>query len=335
VRSWQAKTRAQLAVEWLDRAAELNAPDQIDEAEAAYEKVLTYAPGNSAAIQGLAYVVLLKNYRSGLSQTYFSDGLSSFRQLELEQARRAFRVSEKYRENEPASQRGEEVEELMAQERLQLAQQLEDHGLFFAARNEYRLVLLIDPSNPIGREGLDRMDRESRANHALSEADMQIRRGQLEEARETLGDAANLTLAQNDDVALLKSGLEESRLQALYDEASSLTDDYRYPEAIEAFERLLAQSPEFKDAALRKKTLEEFTRLAEEFYPKALAATTDEAAEEYLRAVEIVWPEYKDVQVRLRAIEARRIKTPPAPAPEQGGGDPAPDEPGSEPEGGR
>jgi len=307
VRAWIEKTRKQLAVHWLDRAAEVTGPEHLDEAELAYERVLQYDPENAAAMEGLSHVLLLKNYRSGMSKTYFDDGLSSFRALLLEQARRAFQVSRRYRENDPASQRADQVEEMLAEERLAQAQQLEQVGSYFAARNEYRLVLLIDPDHVEGRAGLDRMDRETRATRTLDEAEMALRRGELELAGEALAEATVLTEAQKDDVSLLQSNIVEKRLEDRYLEARSLADDYRFPEAVAAFDALLAEASDYKDAALRKSTLEEFIRLAEEFYAKALAATDDAVAEEYLRAIHpVIWPEYRDVVERLKAIEARR-----------------------------
>jgi tetratricopeptide (TPR) repeat protein len=114
---------------------------------------------------------------------------------------------------------------------------------------------------------------------------------------------------QRDDVSLLQAGIEERRLEDRYLEARTLSDDYRYPEAVAAFDELLAMAPDYKDAALRKSTLEEFIRLAEEFYAKALEAEDDAVAEEYLRAIHpIIWPEYKDVVERLKAIEARKAE---------------------------
>src|SRR5688572_14992549 len=140
IESWVEKTRAQLAVHWLDVAADNTGPEHIDDAEFAYEKVLEYDPDNVDARRGLAQLLLLKNYRGGMSKTYFDDGLTSFREFLLEQAKRAFIVSRHYAENEPALARGEQVETLMAEERLRQARNLEADGLFFAARNEYRLV---------------------------------------------------------------------------------------------------------------------------------------------------------------------------------------------------
>jgi len=326
VEGWIAKTRAQLAVKWLDAAAEHTGPEQLDEAEQCYERVLEYDSVNADAQRGLAHVLLLKNYRAGMSKTYFDDGLSSFRELELEQARRAFQASRRYRENEPAEMRGGQVEKLMAEERLAQAKSLEANGKYFAARNEYRLVLLIDPESEEGRAGLDRMDREARATSTMAQADMAIRRGKYEVAAKSLDEAKVLTEAQTDQVSLLQSSIEEQRLADMYGSAQSLARDYRYPEAVKAFDELLAVAPDYKDAALRKATLEEFIRLTEEFYAKALAATDDSVAEEYLRAIHpVIWPEYKDVVERLKAIEARK-----AAAEEKAGGADGSDDDGGE-----
>lgn len=308
VASWIQKTRAQLAVQWLDAAADNTGPEHMEEAETCYEKVLLYDPDNADAIRGLSQLLLLKNYRAGLSKTYFDDGLSSFRELLLEQARRAFQVSRRYAENEPAAMRGKQVETMLAEDRLAQAKRLEAAGLYFAARNEYRLVLLIEPTSPEGRAGLDRMDREARATRSLAEADMAIRRGQLAAAEETLAQAETLTEAQRDGVSLLQAGIEERRLEDMYLTARNLTEDYRYPEAVTAFEQLLAIAPDYKDAALRRATLEEFIRLAEENYATATETQDDFVAEESLRAIHVLWPEYKDVAERLRAIEARKAE---------------------------
>ena len=197
---------------------------------------------------------------------------------------------------------------MIADERLGVAKGLEASSHWFAARNEYRLVLLVAPENAEARSGLDRMDREVRANRALGEADMQMRRGQVEDAHESLAEAGQLTTQQSDDVLLLQNDMVDRRLEDLYLEAQSLTEDYRYPEAVAVYEQLLAESPDFREAALLRDTLNEFIGMAEESYAVALAATTDEEAEMALRAIQVIWPEYRDVQQRLAEIEARKPK---------------------------
>lgn len=312
VANWIGKTRAQLATHWLDVAAENTGSEGLGAAREAYEKVLEYEPENIDARRGLGQLLLLENYRAGMSKTYFDDGLSNFREFLLEQAKREFTVSRRYAENEPAIARGEQVEVLMAEERLAQARTLEEDGLYFAARNEYRLVLLIEPHNIEGRAGLDRMDREVRATRSLAEADMEIRRGQLDKAKESLAEADTLTEAQVDHVSLLRSGIEEKRLDDLYASARSLTEDYRYPEAVAAYDELLALEPDYRDARSRKSTLEEFISMAEEFYALATETSDDAVAEEYLRRIHpVIWPEYRDVVERLKAIDARRAAAQP------------------------
>src|SRR6185436_7521836 len=126
--------------------------------------------------------------------------------------------------------------------------------------------------------------------------------------------------AQKDEVTLLQSGIEDRRLEDMYLGARRLSDDYRYPEAVQAFGELIAVAPDYKDSVLRKATCEEFIHLAEEFYEKAVNATDDAVAEEYLRAIHpVIWPDYRDVVQRLQAIEARKA----AAQPTGGGGDTA------------
>ncbi len=306
VRSWVDKTRLQLAVEWMDRASEFNASEQLNDAEQAYEKVLEYVPDHQEASFGLSRILLLKNYRAGQSRSYFVEGIEAFRQFLLPQSRRDFHVSYDYDEtNVRAGERRAEVEKLLAEERIAEARALEEQGLYHAARNEYRLALVADPGNETARDGLDHMDRETRADRLLSEADMHVRRGELERAEELIEQGVQLTEDQTDRTGALNAEIEEARLRSLYDEARALERDFLYPEAVEAYDRLLAEVEFYEDTLARRETILEFIALAEEYYAKALEAPTDKEAAEYLRQIRVFWPEYRDVEQRLAEIEAR------------------------------
>ena len=315
VHSWVQKIRIQLAEDWLNSASELRNADRLEEARMAYEASLAYVPpaGDRAGILeteaklGLARVLLLQNYRAGLSKSRFDQGLRSFHDYLLHQARHSFSASETYDpENDRALARGEQVDVLLAEERLALALAFEEEGLYFAARNEFRLVLLVDPESLVAKEGLDRMDREVRVTRSLDQVEMEIRRGSIERAGQILNETASLTEAQRDAIQRLQGKIEDARLQGLYIEARSFENDFRYPEAIAAYDRLLEIAPYYEDAISRRKTLVEWTELAEEYYAKALDAENDEEAEDYLRRIELLWPEYRDVGQRLDEIAARR-----------------------------
>ena len=302
VRDWIQKTKRQLAEEWRDRAHELVSGSDLNAAEVAFEKVLLYEPDDLRAKAGLARILFLKNYREGLSRTYFNDGLRQFSDFFLDQADRSFHVSNDVLPNEPAQDRREQVQDMLAEERVNQARSLEADGLYFAARNEYRLALLIDPTLEVARDGLDRMDREVRASHILEEVDMGYRRGDFEEADERLAKAALLTSLQSDEVAQRRGSIEEARLRRLYDEALSLERDFRYEAAVEAYARLVRETEGYEDAVERQRTLDEWIALAARKYEAALAAGGEEALGHF-KSIEVFWPEYRDIQERIPALE--------------------------------
>lgn len=316
--TWIRKTRNQLADRWLDRAQGLSIETELEEAQLAYEKVLEYVlpdeaggdPGRVAEVRdqarlGLARVLLRMNYRAGQSESYYRAGLHAFREWLLQEARTNFEKAEKFADTDFGAERRARVEEMLAQERLFQARELEAVGFYFAARNEYRLVLLIDPENPAAQAGLDRMDRETRSARKMSEAEMGMLRGEYERAREPLEEAKALTRAQVDRLSVLEWQIEDARLRGIYEVAVDLERDYRYPEAIEAYDRLLVETEFYEDAVARRNALQWLVQSAEELYAKAEAAQTDEERFQYLWEIQsVVWPEYRDVEERLASLGA-------------------------------
>jgi hypothetical protein len=306
VAQWLEKARQQLAVRWLDYAQDLSGED-LEEARHAFQRVLDYDPKNQDAQLGLSRTLLRMNYRFGLSESYYREGLLAFRLLLLQPADRGFGISKKYapgpEEEQRAEERREEVRAMLVQERLAQARDLEREGLYFAASNEYRLALLLDSDNVEAREGRDRMDREVRAQRKLSEADMHIRRGEFEKAGPLLDEGALLSREQGDIVSRLRSQVEEARLRELYDRARTFERDYMYPEAVAAYGVLLSEVEFFDDAITRKATLEDWIEKAGELYALAQAADTPRERYDYLRQIEVIWPEYRDVEEQIAELE--------------------------------
>jgi hypothetical protein len=89
----------------------------------------------------------------------------------------------------------------------------------------------------------------------------------------------------------------------VYRDALALERDWRYEEAAVRYDELLAEAQFYKDAIARRDTLNEYVRRAAELYEKAGAAATPEEQLMFLRQIELFWPEYKDVPVRIRALE--------------------------------
>ena len=316
VDDWILKTRVQLAEEALDEATALGTGGDLVRLAELYEEVLAQLPeeDDSERVQrlgiqarlGLSRVLLTQNYRDGQSRSYYVGALEDFREYFLHPAHRGFDIALKFdEEHVKAEERRREVELVLADERLAKAQSFEEQGLFHAAMKEYRLVLLIDSSNAVARDGFDRMDLKTRQLRTLAEADMSVRRGALERAGELLDEAGKLAVEESTDVSRLEAEIEDERLRRMYERARAFEQDYRYVEAVEAYALLLDEVEHYDDAITRKATLEEFVLLADESYTAALDAKTDEDAAAALRSIQVFWPEYRDVEQRLAEIEAR------------------------------
>jgi len=301
VAMWTRKVKGQLAEEWLDTANELSSGRDLEDASNAYEKALAFDPENRKAKLGISRVLLRMNYRQGQSKSYYNKGLETFRGYLLDQANNNFAKALEYDEkNVRADDRKKHVERLLIDERLGIAEDLERQKLYFAARNEYRLALLIDDQDPKAIAGYDRMDREVRAKRGLDEAEMDVRRGDLDKAEETLVQTGLLTEDQADEVAGVRAEIEDAGLEDLYQRALDLERDFRYPEAIATYEELLAKTDGYyADAASHKATLEDFVQRAELLYQRVLNAMTDQEALEALREIDVFWPEYRDVPERI------------------------------------
>lgn len=305
VENWVDKVSGQLAEDWLDRALDLEGQGELNASLEAFERSLEYRPENELAQLGAARILVIKNYREGLGEDYYNEGVRRLRDAFLHQARQSFDYAGKYlTTKERAKGRAEIVKRQLAEERAAMARQFEREGLFDAARNEYRLVLMLDEENESGIEGLERTTVEAEASQLLGEADMLVRRGRLDEAREAAKEGAEITEQQVVAFESMLIDIVEREHREIYDKAYDLETDFLYEEAVEVYGELLEKAEYFEDAIARKETLEGYIELAADLYAKAEAAESDEEKLDLLRQIDVFWPEYRDVQALLRELES-------------------------------
>lgn len=301
---WIAKTRGKMSRTWLERGLELHASGKLDAAVDAYENSLRYAPGDPSALNGLGEAVIQVNWRAGMGQGYFEDGLRALSQYWLEQARSRFAYSGKYQpEDARTKQRRGQSESLLAHQRLAVGKSLEAAGKYSAARNEYRFAAALDPGNAEAKEGIERCLKESRAVELLSAVRMEIVRGRFEKAESLIEEGLAVTIAQTEMFEGARAQVQEARLEKLYQAALTLERDSRYEEAIVKYGELLAQGDYYKDALARRDVLAEYVKLAGDLHARARDAATDAERLDLLRQIRAFWPEYKDVADQLRALE--------------------------------
>jgi len=300
---WIQKTRDELTRLWLDRGIEFLQAEQFDRAIQAYELAEYYTPRDTEALFGATRVLFLINYRRGMGDDYYNQGVRAVHEHFLTQARHKFAAAGKYNDDDPtARERKERVESALAEERLHVARGLEEKGNFGAAQIEYRIILKVEPGNEEALAGLERMDAEVAAARMLDEADMLIRQNRFDEALERLEAGRALTKVQEDHFGRLAGEIEVAHWESLYQRGLNEERDFRYDEAIATYGELLSEAEFYEDAARRKATLEEYVQRAETLYAELEAAQTPAEESAILRQFELFWPEYKDVGLRIAAL---------------------------------
>jgi tetratricopeptide (TPR) repeat protein len=301
--AWIVKTRDELTRVWLDAGLELILAESFEQALEAYQLALYYTPEVEEGLLGASRVLFLMNYRQGMGEDYYNQGVRAVYKHLLTQARGKFSYVGKYMpRDDRAKERRAEVESELAKERNIVARGFEDQAYYGAAFNEYRLILMLEPANAEAKAGYERMEREVKAQRLLSEADKLVRQNRLDEALAKLEQGSEMTQLQRDRFSLLVNQIEVAHWEALYRQGTDAEQDYRYEDAITAYGRLLDEAEFYEDAADRKKTLEEYVERAKSLYANLETATDPAEQEQILREISLFWPEYRDVRQRLAAF---------------------------------
>ncbi len=305
VDTWILASRNRLADQWLDLGLEAHNSDDLEGAIADYEKALSFVPDHEPTREILARALLQQNYRRGMGAQYYDNGVRALDRYFLHEAHSLFSYVLKYEpKNDRAHERGDQTQELLAADRATMASDLEAQGEYAAARNEYRLALLLTPALAAAQEGLERMQREEQAAELLRESDRLGLQGHFDEAEQRLDQARELSERQAPEIDAHRTSLHDARLERLYEAARTLESDWRYEEAVAAYGKLLEREPFFRDAIARRDTLQSYVEQAAELYAKYEAAGSDAERLSALRQIAVFWPEYRDVKLRLAELEA-------------------------------
>ena len=304
VRSWDLKTRSKLGSEWLDVAQALHSADDLSGAHEAYVKALGFRPDFVEAEAGLIQVRRQITYRDELGEDYYDQGVRAVSNWQLDAAHSRFVASVKYRPGDPRPMRRvSEVERDIAARHTRIAGQLEEAGKHAAARNDFRVALLLDPTNETAQQGMDRARVEAEADEFLLKGKMATLRGEFGEARQILLEGQRVTVARPDMFDQALAEIQEAQVKQAYEKAISLEHDFRYQAAIAKFEQVLAVEDYYEDSRARMETLKDYVSDAAALYKQVLAAKEDAEALQLLRQIELFWPEYQDIRKRIQVLE--------------------------------
>ena len=300
IRDWIDSAHHQLALTWHDRGLAWYVGDDLEKARDCFESALEHEPGNWRARASLYRILLQMNYREGMSAEYYDEGVRAYYDLRLDEADQYFSYSRKYDPgNERAIERRELTRTELAHQRVYLAAGHESNERYAAARNEYRMALLLDDGLEEALEGYERAGREAEATDFLREAERKILRKEYQVAVETLAEGRALTVRQQEAYDAMLDRIEEARLNDRYEVARTFESDQQFEAAVAAYDVLLGEAPYFLDAIARRDTLQSYIDEAGRLYEKAMNADSEEDVQRYLRRIEVFWPDYEDVRERL------------------------------------
>ncbi|MCP3918255.1 MAG: hypothetical protein GY711_22115 [bacterium] len=302
---WVHKTRVKIGDRWYARAREMHTADNLEGAIDGYEKALEYNPALGLAREGAARVVVQLNYRDGLSDEYYNQGVRSLNEYRLWVARSRFGYASKYREGDQRPlRRVAEVDRQLSLTLAAVANTLEADGKYTAARNQFRAAKIADPNNQAAIDGFDRNVIESEALLLLKAGQMNVLRGEWENAQKELEEGKALTTAQTEAFDEQLAMIDDARAKSTYESALDCEHDFRFEEAIVTYDKLLAERDFYEDARARRNTLADYVARAAELYDRAKKARDRDERAELLRQIEVFWPEYMDVHDQLEALGA-------------------------------
>ena len=322
--AWEKHLRTQLARSQIDHALELLAKDDLDGAASHFELALEHTPNDATVQSALAHVLLQKGTRQGLGEQYYQTGLAALNDYFLEQARHDFSSTIKFDPSaEHAQARNEETSRLLANQRQSIAAELEAEQRWAAARNEYRLALLLHKDDAAAQAGLARMEIEDRVGELLRSAERELGKGAYDKAVGFAQAALDLTAVQKPTAESYLEQIEEARLGSIYERALTFEKAQQYPEAITEFDAILGRTPFFRDTISRKDTLQSYVSEAAQLYERALASSDPQEQLGLLRRIAVYWEAYKDVKPRTAQLERELAAVPSATGtqtvPESGG----------------
>lgn len=305
--AWMDRVRTKIADGWFERARTAVAEERFDDARFAYAKSVEFDPTRAVVKDLLTELNRVEAWRADVAEEIYFSGVGHLVGGRLLEAAGDFGKVGKYREKPTrANQRVSEVNVLLADARVASAAALVADGHFSAAAKEYEEAARLNPSSDQIAADLERMRAEARANQMLIEGRSMILRGELERGAEEIAAGLELTNLQKDVFQRELDGIGERRVQAAYDRALGLEHDFRFEQAVTAYEAILESRDFFKDCRARVDVLKDKIAEAERLFAAAAQAEDEEAELALLRQIEVFWPDYSDIPGRIRALTKER-----------------------------
>jgi|GEM_PF-5834004 len=306
---WLIKTRTKLADRLTNEGMELASGNQFQDAWNRYNQAVQVLPDYPRAVEAMGELDRKMAHREDMGAAYYDQGVAALVEEEYAIAANRFGYVRKYRaEDERLTRRSGQVDVARSAEHSDLGALLETERLFYAAQAEFLAALRFSPDNEKARDGVRRCELETDVALLMARGQSALTRGEFVKARALLEEAQGLTQVQTKEVQDLLDAVEQGRLTAVYAGAVHLENDLRIEQAIQAFEELLVQAPDFRDAPARLEALKARWKQAETLYGQLEGESNSGNRLSILLKIEALCPDFRDVPERIDDMERRGIK---------------------------
>ncbi|MBL8730029.1 MAG: hypothetical protein JNM25_16510 [Planctomycetes bacterium] len=296
------------AVRAVQRGDEHLLRKDLENALASYLKAEALLPGFKPAIEGSERVRLALGRLSARAQSQFLEAvrkLPEFRYVEVRwHSENALANEPDRKDAEKLNERAQHEIALAAQERGRECLKKDQFG---AALLEFKAARRIDPTVPGIDAEIAQVTREVQAANLMEQAQMAMRSGRFELAREHLGRAFDLSTQLRGGISELMMQTRRLEAESRYQAARDLEILGKKSEALAAFEALAKEWPEgFSDEAARIEglKLDVDTATAEWAAAEAAEQAGDAAGAllHYETALQF-YPSWKDGEARIERLK--------------------------------
>ncbi len=304
------KARAQERIGSRHVALGLALIEEDQSAEALRELTLAVAwnPADERAVAALAKLSARLKREERLGDAFYFEGMDNLRTGYELRARASFHhASGLLGEDSRAQERWQAITEDMAETSRSEGRAYLQAGLLGPAFLSIRTAERLEPENPATAELSRELDAKVRSDRALAGADLAIRGGKPDEAKEYLLEVDSFGIEAHSRAAreLAQRNLE-LELGQQYRLGRAFELDEQVLHAASIYRELIAQAAGFgwEDAELRLANLEQRAAQAERSYARALAAEAAGNAADYRAALEEtvrLASDYQDALPRLAA----------------------------------
>ncbi|MHC5064637.1 MAG: hypothetical protein ACYTG5_11765 [Planctomycetota bacterium] len=307
---WIRKAKSKLAKQAIDEGILRSKRGELSAALRSYNEALTYQPEDPEALKGIEELDAIWAERRELAQERFMQGVRAMAEQQYKQTKYQM---ENALDQDPSLDRAklqkDRAMRRLAEQRHMEAVDMESAGFFAPALSNYIFVRTVIPDWEGIDDSIARLEAEVKAIELADQGEMAVLRGDFEAAHKLLEEAFETCTFSKLTIGEKLELVRDRELRNQYMDARDLELEFHYEEALTAFKAIAeSASGGYEDVLSRINDLEAAIAAAEAGHAAGLEAEEAEdlpAAIEQYQEVLIHYPGYKDLEERIRELQAR------------------------------